>query len=76
MSYLSIDSKTAKESELIKALKDIAQYWKENRGACHDFVQGIRYNELRHALEERFKVQAHIDTESHHDDFQLIFDEN
>ena len=74
MSYLTIDTNTADEGQLIVALRDMAAEWSKNRGQCHDFNQGVRYRELREALESRFNVKAHIDTVEHHDDFQVIVD--
>ena len=60
MTTYSGDVQKMTQEDLITALNQLAANWRAQQGLGHQYSEGLRYDEIREALKDRFDVQLQI----------------
>ena len=60
------------QKQLEDALHDLAARWRKEPHLSNDYREGVRYGEIRDALESRFGVARQIKAVNHATDYQVV----
>ncbi|MFA6051629.1 MAG: hypothetical protein WC762_03470 [Methylobacter sp.] len=72
MTTYSGDIQKMTQQELENALKQVAANWRGRPYLSNDYSEGLRYGELRDALQDRFGITMKIKAVNHSIDYWAV----
>ena len=73
MSAYTGDAKTLTCEELKTKLRELAKAWKDEPHLSNDYSEGVRFGELKEALEDRCKETCKIRAIDKSTDYEAVF---